>query len=151
MWVFWDVMLSCWVFPDISSECTTITIRIKQPKTLKARKSFQMLGITCSVIQCHIQQDLHLQQQCCEILKFHRHLFSPKPNQSPTQWEVEALSAGFKQWCMKLTTHLHPVPWLSMHETTYTLPHIFPAWCLIKHRKNPDRNEFVELWATRWG
>lgn len=127
MWVFWDVMLSCWLFSDISKEFTTFTIRIKQPKTLKASKSFQMLWITCSMIQFHIQQDLHLQQQCCEILKFHRHLFSPKPNQSPTHWVAEALlqvlSSGAWSWpltsiqyldyaCMK--PHIHPTHLPSM-------------------------------------
>jgi hypothetical protein len=38
---------------------------------------------------------------------------------------------------MKLTTHLHLVP-RSKNERSYTstLPYVFIAWCLVKHRDN---------------
>jgi hypothetical protein len=42
---------------------------------------------------------------------------------------------GLKWPGMKLTTHVHPLPWLRMCGTIPPLPqYIFMAWCLVKHR-----------------
>jgi hypothetical protein len=38
---------------------------------MHALQSFQMSQTTCFANKCHIQEDLNLQQDCCENLKSH--------------------------------------------------------------------------------